>query len=89
MIGTFFNEQVFQAVLRWLIDKFGVWLVAGGILTQNQEVTASGAIVTLAVLIFSVVSARFKHAAIETAGGKPAVKVAIADEKARANPTGL
>lgn len=83
------NQQVFESVARWLIDKAGLWLVATGVLTQQQETTAAGAVLTLLALAFSIISARTKHIAIKELGGGSVTEGKAIIKDAKANPTGL
>lgn len=83
------NQQVFESVARWLIDKAGLWLIATGVLSQQQEATAAGAVLTLLALAFSIISARTKHIAIKELGGGSVAEGKAIIKDAKANPTGL
>lgn len=73
----FLNWQVIQSVLRNLAQWVGGTMVANGVFSDDQATLFTGAILSVAALVFSFISARFKKAAIVEAGGKEAVKDAI------------
>lgn len=85
-LTNWFNEQAFQSIVRWLLSGAGNILVANGLLTGEQSQVAGGAVMTLAMLVFSIISARTKSTAIKVLGDGSATrgKEIIADVKAGA-----
>lgn len=84
-MSDWINTQVMQSVLRWLSDKVGIMIVAHGILSNDEYSQLAGAVISLAVLIFGIVSARFKHQAIDVAGGKETIKQVVLNHKSLLN----
>ena len=83
-MGDLLNWQIMQSVIRQIAQWIGGALAAKGLLTDDQNTLFVGAFVAVAALVFSVVSARFKAAAIGVAGGKENVKAIVEANKSGA-----
>lgn len=68
-MNNWFNAQIFNSVARWAVNSAALALVSHGVLTQTDAQTAGGAVLSLAMLAFGVISARTKHVALTVAGG--------------------
>lgn len=77
-MGDWLNATVFASVLRYVLMGVFSIFAARGWLTGDEASAISGHVLQLGVLIFGVVSARFKKVAIEVAGGREVVKDVIA-----------
>lgn len=80
-MGDWLNTTVFTSVLRYVLMGVASFVAYRGWATADEASAIAGSALSLATVVFGVVSARFKHVAIDVAGGREVVKDAIAASK--------
>ena len=62
------NSTVLNSVMRYVFDKAGVAIIAHGYLNGSEWEQLSGIVISLAICVFSIVSAHTKHKALTLVG---------------------